>query len=920
MRRLVAVALLAILLGTAMGQGGNRIPGFQVEDAIWPPAGQDGGQFGRSVATDGERLVIGAPGEGNGAVYVYTREGSTWSLEARIPDQGTASFGAEVAIGDGRIFVGVPDAANGLLNPAVGRVEVFEGAPQWRHVTSWTCPDALVQGRCGEAIAVSDGRVYVGQPGNTLQDLNRGRVHMLDATTLNLQHTHMEADADGLRFGAAVDVDGDHIVVGAPARLGTDEVVPGGAFFYERHGSNWLAKAEYRADPDLNTAETFGQNVAIDHPDALVTTVTQYDVDTGVYFGGDALFYEHDGNDWKFFYWESTELQAMALHNGTAVIGAWFWDELFVYTKHIDSWHWAGWLGGWHWGGDENYGFDIAYEDRMIVVGAPDGERNNRATGGAYAYYDNWHPWAYAGQDRRIDDLDGDGKEVVTLDGSGSWDRDGEIVAYRWYMDGTYVGGQERVEVELPIGNYTARLEVEDDVGALDQDTVRIQVRVPVTEADFRWLPSDFITTWTTLWFQDFSSDLRAPIKEWSWDFDEDRRPDSTQRQPYHRYELGGPHDVTLTTTNLDGGTLKATKTVQVRDSDPVAFGGWSRVIYTDETGLSATTTLDGSASYDDKGITSWSWWDNTREIGDEPQVEATFPRGANSVTLEVWDQRGQWDRQRFTVLAVPGDANETAINRPGPAFDYEQVWERTYEFWAVNSGNPAIAQWDFNNDGEPDAEGTWVWHEFDAPGEHTVRFTVINEEGAKEVSQETVPVKNRPPDARFWPDHAVVPQGAYLVFTGPARDEAPLASWEWTFGDGGRSDHTDVGHRFDTLGDVPVTLEVQDDGGLKDTHEGTVTVVSLDEWEAQFGDFQQDVLINATKEDAPAALEPPKPRGPTFSATETYDPPVVTEQEDDGNKADQDFTWMGIPLWIPAVLLLLLLAVLLVVLPMRRR
>ena len=77
----------------------------------------DGGFFGRSVSlsTDGNKLIVGESGRtvgtevGAGNVYVYTRSGSTWSLDSIIDDPNPKEytyFGTRVDIsGNGNNLV-----------------------------------------------------------------------------------------------------------------------------------------------------------------------------------------------------------------------------------------------------------------------------------------------------------------------------------------------------------------------------------------------------------------------------------------------------------------------------------------------------------------------------------------------------------------------------------------------------------------------------------------------------------------------------------------------------------------------------------------------------------------------------------------------------------------------------------------------
>jgi hypothetical protein len=66
----------------------------------------------------------------------------------------------------------------------------------------------------------------------------------------------------------------------------------------------------------------------------------------------------------------------------------------------------------------------------------------------------------------------------VTLDGSGSSDPDGTIVTYRWSdAGGTVVGTSAKVSVKRGPGTYVFTLQVTDDDGATDSDSVTVVVR-----------------------------------------------------------------------------------------------------------------------------------------------------------------------------------------------------------------------------------------------------------------------------------------------------------------------------------------------------------------------------------------------------------------------------------------------------------
>lgn len=142
-------------------------------------AGIPGSRFGWAVATDGERIVIGAPGaaipgappgprdaqgQGTGAAYVFVQGSDGWVLEDRLdppPGEPAARFGAAVAI-EGSTIVVADDAAGGA-----GAVGVYDrSGPLWRGV-GWLTPPAVAGPACfGAALGLADGLLVVGAPGS----------------------------------------------------------------------------------------------------------------------------------------------------------------------------------------------------------------------------------------------------------------------------------------------------------------------------------------------------------------------------------------------------------------------------------------------------------------------------------------------------------------------------------------------------------------------------------------------------------------------------------------------------------------------------------------------------------------------------------------------------------------------------------
>lgn len=158
--------------------------------------------FGRSVAIDDGNLAVGAPYENSngysrhdnsmsdgGAVYLFTRLGSgssaTWVpnapthyLKAPVVSR-NMSFGGRLALDNGRLVVGVPSESGNSDSPhdvgqllQSGAVYVFEQVPQsggfaWPLRAYLKASNLDEFDRFGSAVAIDDGDIAVGAPGES---------------------------------------------------------------------------------------------------------------------------------------------------------------------------------------------------------------------------------------------------------------------------------------------------------------------------------------------------------------------------------------------------------------------------------------------------------------------------------------------------------------------------------------------------------------------------------------------------------------------------------------------------------------------------------------------------------------------------------------------------------------------------------
>ncbi len=283
-----------------------------------------GDAFGWSVAlsTDGSTLAVGTPFEfsaatdigrkppvsGGGAVYVFTRSGSTWTQQAYIKASNTDAsdeFGFSVALSaDGStLTVGAPEessAAPGVGGdqadnsaPGAGAVYVFKrGGTTWSQQAYIKASNTDAGDRFGHSVALSaDGStlaVGADRESSAATGIDRnqadnsafaaGAVYVFthSGTTWSQQAYIKASNAgvfDHFGYSVALSADGSTLAVGAygesSAATGIDgdqaDNSAGGAgavYVFKRGGTTWSQQAYIKAS-NTDTGDQFGLSVAL---------------------------------------------------------------------------------------------------------------------------------------------------------------------------------------------------------------------------------------------------------------------------------------------------------------------------------------------------------------------------------------------------------------------------------------------------------------------------------------------------------------------------------------------------------------------------------------------------------------------------------------------------------------------------------
>lgn len=314
--------------------------GNWTQQAKIPPATTEKDQFGSGVDISGDTIAVSAwsndsnaggidpsdannDASGSGAVYIYTRSGTSWTKQVMIK------------------------ASNPEKNDNFGRSSLaIDG-------------NTLVVGAYKED---SNG---TSQADNSATSAGAAYVFVRSGSTWSQQAYLKAAHPQiGALFGHSVAIEGDTIVIGADGESSsatgvngdqtkTDAPKAGAAFVFTRTGTTWTQKAYLKAGKiGADTNDAFGASVAISG-DFIVVGAKGDDSDgkgakaTSTFFGVD---------------------------DNASSSGA-----VFLFKKKDGSYSQVGYLKAGNTAQNNEFGYSVAISGELIAVGAPKENSNSKA-------------------------------------------------------------------------------------------------------------------------------------------------------------------------------------------------------------------------------------------------------------------------------------------------------------------------------------------------------------------------------------------------------------------------------------------------------------------------------------------------------------------------------------------------------------
>jgi hypothetical protein len=227
--------------------------------------------YGWSVSVNGDYAAVGAPGNDKsangktltdaGAVYILHHNGLTWNEIKKITAQDAVAgdnFGWSVALNNDYLVVGAPheDGVNPATDSQSGAAYIFSrnqgGTNNWGQVKKIIADDRAASNVFGFSVGVDGEFIVVGARGASDQ---RGAAYLFHADQDGVQNwgqvkklVSSEEIVLG-RFGAAVAISGDYIVVGAN-RVGfqgnLEYTFEGSAYLFKRNGAGAADWSEFK--------------------------------------------------------------------------------------------------------------------------------------------------------------------------------------------------------------------------------------------------------------------------------------------------------------------------------------------------------------------------------------------------------------------------------------------------------------------------------------------------------------------------------------------------------------------------------------------------------------------------------------------------------------------------------------------------
>jgi len=447
----------------------------------------------------------------------------------------------------------------------------------------------------------------------------------------------------------------------------------------------------------------------------------------------------------------------------------------------------------------------------VVTLQVTDGVGNRDTDNMTVTVNDVTAPIADAGPDQTVDE-----GTLVAFNGNRSSDNAG-VVNFTWtIMEGTPMTlyGVEPTYRFTEPGTFEVTLNITDAAGHWNLDTMTVTVKDATAPSSVAGL-DQVVDEGALVSFDGSGSSDHIGVVNYTWTFMDGATVTLHGAKPTYKFNVPGVFVVSLNVTDAAGLWNTDTVTITVIDiTSPDTDAGLDQAV--DEGTL---VTFNGSASWDNGTIVSWTW--DLKYDGQEVQLygeaqEFTFAiPGEYTITLTATDTTGN---QGTDVVRITVHDTTAPVADAGNDMYADQGLEFTLD-GSASTDNVGVIEWSWSFEDGGTAEvltGPDPTYVFKDAGEYAVKLTVTDAAGNWATDTVTVTVRDTTPPAADAGDDISVDQNEGATFDGTSSsDNVAVVNWTWKFTYDG-TDHVLHGssftYFFEKAGTFEVTMEVRDE------------------------------------------------------------------------------------------------------------
>ena len=264
-----------------------------------------GDLFGTAVAINNDQVLIGAPGcddQGNnsGAAYIFQNTENGWveicKLTANASQAGDL-FGSAVALDGNFALVGAPTASTFNTSSPGFAVLFQKSGDTWNEVDHFSASDGSNNNKFGAAVALQGDTALIGAPQSDDGAINTGATYIFQSTNGNWGQSAKLTPSAPLAwdsFGSSLSLAGEYALIGAPAIGTISGTYLGYSTIFKNEGGSWTEKSRLTPDDGANN-DRFGSAVALHRGLALIGSPLDDDYGEA---SGSAYIFQQNGENW----------------------------------------------------------------------------------------------------------------------------------------------------------------------------------------------------------------------------------------------------------------------------------------------------------------------------------------------------------------------------------------------------------------------------------------------------------------------------------------------------------------------------------------------------------------------------------------------------------------------------------------------